>query len=114
MSIGRLLRQQVKIRKYNFGTSPINYYPPVVTEARIEYGNKLVLSSSGTQIVSSATVFLGPEWEGLDVRARVMMPLDSTYNTEPTATQGTGHLIANIAAVADGHGRTHHVELNMQ
>lgn len=118
-----LFTGKVKVRAYSGKSSTATFWhPPVEVAARVEFGNKLVRSSGGTEIVSQATVFLAP-WTGLkpsftdppdgplDVRSRVMLPDDEGYSTTPTTSALVGRTIANASLVRDERDRQSHLEI---
>jgi len=77
------------------------YGAPVTVLAFVEFVNRTVTSSDGTQVVSEATFYCGPEYRGsITDKARVRLPGDSrVYRVVRIRTWMTGddHIEVNLA-----------------
>jgi len=114
MSLHSRLRQQVKVRPYwGEGSNGPLWHPPTLEAARIESVNKLIRNADGDEVVASTTVYLGPDVD-LPAGSRVMLPGDPDWDTELANADVVGSAVMQVAAVADGNGRNHHLEVSLQ
>lgn len=74
----RLLPQSLTFRPL-IGSGPYGdmYGDPVTVPARVQFGNKLVRDASGSEVVSSATIYLQPAENLPTVGAVVTLPDNS-------------------------------------